>query len=62
MKTALLSDDRLLLHDTGPSHPERPARITAALKHLKQKEANTQTEKPYTLPPERAPPQDDFFD
>ena len=36
MKTALLSDDRLLLHDTGQSHPERPARITAALKHLKQ--------------------------
>ena len=41
---------------------EDPAVIEHILKHLKQKEANTDTEKPYTLPPERAPPQADFFD
>lgn len=38
MKTALLSDDRLLLHDTGKSHPERAARITTALKRIKQQD------------------------
>ena len=36
VKTAFLSDERLLLHDTGNSHPERPARLTAVLNHLEQ--------------------------
>jgi acetoin utilization deacetylase AcuC-like enzyme len=36
MKTALLSDSRFLLHDTGQSHPERAARISTAIKHAKK--------------------------
>jgi len=29
MSTGLVFDDRFLLHDTGPGHPERPARLRA---------------------------------
>ena len=36
MNTAFLSDDRLLLHDTGQSHPERPARLSAVLDQLEK--------------------------
>ena len=28
-RTGLVYDDRFLLHDTGPGHPERPERLTA---------------------------------
>ena len=34
MPTALISHPDLLLHDTGPFHPERPERITSVLSHL----------------------------
>jgi acetoin utilization deacetylase AcuC-like enzyme len=34
MNTAFLSDDRFLLHDTGRTHPECPARLSAALDQL----------------------------
>ena len=33
--TGLVSDPALLRHDTGPGHPERPARITAVLERLR---------------------------
>ena len=36
MNTAFLSDDRFLLHDTGRSHPERPARLSAVLDQLEK--------------------------
>ena len=41
---------------------EDPSVIEHILKHLKQKEANTDTTKPHTWPPERAPPQAGLFD
>lgn len=34
--TALLYDERYLLHDTGPGHPERPDRLRAIWEHLKR--------------------------
>ena len=34
MRTGLLHDARFLAHDTGPRHPERPARLTSALARL----------------------------
>ena len=40
---------------------EDPSVIEHILKHLKQKEQNTDTTKPYTVPFERAPPQADLF-
>ena len=36
MKTGLLSDGRLLLHDTGKSHPECADRIITTLNHLEK--------------------------
>jgi acetoin utilization deacetylase AcuC-like enzyme len=36
MNTAFLSDDRFLLHDTGPSHPERAARVSVVLDQLEK--------------------------
>ena len=35
MKTAFTSDRRFLDHDTGSGHPERPARLSHTLAHLK---------------------------
>ncbi len=35
MATGLIYDDRFLAHDTGPGHPERPARLTAIVERLK---------------------------
>ena len=37
MKTAFLVDDRFQHHDTGKSHPERAARLTAVLNHLRER-------------------------
>lgn len=36
MPTALVYDREFLDHDTGPGHPERPARLTTAMAQLKQ--------------------------
>ncbi len=38
MKTAFFSHPTFLLHDTGPGHPERPARLQAIEKYLRQVE------------------------
>lgn len=35
MTTGLVLDQRFLLHDTGPGHPERPQRLTAIEKSLR---------------------------
>ncbi len=35
-KTGFLHDDRYLLHDTGPHHPERPERLKAIYKGIKE--------------------------
>lgn len=32
----VLYDDRFLLHDTGPGHPEKPDRLGFIVQHLKQ--------------------------
>ncbi len=37
-KTGFLHDDRFLLHDTGPYHPERPERLKAIYKGLEEGE------------------------
>jgi len=34
-KVAVLYSEKFLLHDTGPSHPERPARLKSAVARLK---------------------------
>ena len=34
--TALVYDEQYLLHDTGPEHPERPARLKAIWEHLQK--------------------------
>ncbi len=34
--TGFFTDDRFLLHDTGPGHPERPDRLRAIFDHLKE--------------------------
>ena len=36
MPTGLVQDARFLAHDTGPGHPERPARLTSALEQLQR--------------------------
>ena len=36
MKTAFLFDDRFRHHDTGKSHPERAARLTVVINHLRE--------------------------
>jgi acetoin utilization deacetylase AcuC-like enzyme len=36
MATAFLYDEQFLAHDTGPGHPERPARLTAAIDQLER--------------------------
>ncbi|MBO68187.1 MAG: histone deacetylase [Acidiferrobacteraceae bacterium] len=36
MNTGFLSDERFLLHDTGKSHPERPARMRSVLDHIRE--------------------------
>ena len=36
MATGLVYDARFLAHDTGPGHPERPARVASALDKLQQ--------------------------
>ncbi|MEM7542171.1 MAG: histone deacetylase [Pseudomonadota bacterium] len=36
MATGLITDERFLSHDTGPGHPETPARLTACIAALKQ--------------------------
>ena len=38
MNTAFLSDDRFLLHNTGRSHPERAARLSAVLDRLENQQ------------------------
>ena len=35
MKTAFLTDPRFAQHETGPGHPERAARLTHTLDHLR---------------------------
>ncbi|MEC8963526.1 MAG: histone deacetylase, partial [Pseudomonadota bacterium] len=35
MKTAFLTDPRFAEHETGPGHPERAARLTHTLDHLR---------------------------
>ena len=35
MKTAFLTDPRFTEHETGPGHPERAARLTHTLDHLR---------------------------
>ena len=35
MPTGLVYDERFLLHDTGPGHPERPDRLRAVVKRLR---------------------------
>ena len=35
MRTGLVYDERFLRHDTGPHHPERPARLAAVLRGLR---------------------------
>lgn len=37
MTTAILYDPRYLAHDSGPGHPERPARLSAAIERLESR-------------------------
>jgi len=34
MTTGLVYDPAFLRHDTGPGHPESPARLAAIMRHL----------------------------
>jgi len=36
MKTAILTTDTYLNHDTGQGHPERADRVTVVIDHLKK--------------------------
>lgn len=38
LPTALLYDERCLLHDTGPDHPERPDRVRSVWEYLQEKD------------------------
>ncbi len=54
MSTGLLYDDRFLLHDPGPEHPERPDRLRAIVEKLRQ---TSQWSRLAHLPFEAATPQ-----
>ncbi|BAM03065.1 histone deacetylase family protein [Phycisphaera mikurensis] len=47
MSTGLIYDDRLLLHDTGPTHPERPDRLRAVMDRLRADGLAQRTESLY---------------
>jgi len=53
MSAGLYYDDRFLDHDTGKGHPERPARLRAVVKHLKDKGLWDKLEHPAFEPAER---------
>ena len=40
MKTAIITSDTALNHDTGTGHPEKPDRVNVIIKNLKKNKRN----------------------